>query len=236
MKQIHPIQMQILKNLLFNQELRFSELKPNETIENNQFTFHLDKLIGDNLVQKISNKYSLTSTGKEFANTMDTDEIKIQKQTKVSAVTCAMRIRDCKYEYLIYTRLKHPFYGHQGFPSGKVKWGEKIIDACKREFFEETKLLGKPELFTIHHHHVYDKNTNKLLEDKLFFIFKIVNPKGRLRANNEGNFEWIKEAELKKYIIKPFGALNDILKVMKLAKSNKTIISVEEFDEFTEEF
>lgn len=46
MKQLHEIQLQILKKLLFAKELRYTDLKPDVELENNQLDFHLDKLIG----------------------------------------------------------------------------------------------------------------------------------------------------------------------------------------------
>jgi hypothetical protein len=45
MKQLHPIQLKILKKLLFAPQLKYTELKPEEHIENNQLSFHLNTLI-----------------------------------------------------------------------------------------------------------------------------------------------------------------------------------------------
>src|SRR5687768_2225693 len=82
--EIHPIQAEILKELLFNPELTFSKLNKNK-ITNDQFNFHVKKLIHDGLLEKTEDKiYKLTLVGKEFANRFDTDKKEIEKQAKVS--------------------------------------------------------------------------------------------------------------------------------------------------------
>jgi hypothetical protein len=123
MKQLHPIQLQIMKKLLLSPTLRYGEMKPNPDMENNQFDFHLDQLINGNYIKKEDGIYSLTSFGKEYANRMDTDTVAIMKQAKVSAIVLPVKIVNSKKYYLIYTRLKQPFYGCQGFMSGKVSYG-----------------------------------------------------------------------------------------------------------------
>src|SRR5436190_10158647 len=128
MKQIHSIQLQILKKMLFTNGSRYSDLKPKKSMENNQFDFHLDQLTKAGYVKKSDKDYSLTSLGKEYANRMDTDKVLVTPQSKVSVILCPLKNDN---EYLIYTRLKQPFYGCQGFMSGKVQYGELIIDAAK---------------------------------------------------------------------------------------------------------
>lgn len=203
MKQPHYLQLQILKKLLFSPGLKYSELRPDDSIENNKLSFHLDTLVSQGLVNKKGDKYILTLIGKEYANRMDTEKIQIKKQGKIGVVPCCVRNIDGKKEYLIYTRLKHPFYGYQGFPTGKIDYGESVFDAARRELQEETNLKGDPELFCITHYTVYDKKHN-LLEDKYFYFMKVENPLGELKANNEGKHEWVKESEVKQYITKPF--------------------------------
>ena len=115
MKQLHPIQLKILKKLLFAPQLKYTELKPEEHIENNQFSFHLNTLINIVYIKKVDQYYILTAQGKEYANRMDAGELQIKLQAKTGVLVCATRGQDNKKEYLIYTRKKHPFFGKQGF-------------------------------------------------------------------------------------------------------------------------
>lgn len=54
----------------------------------------------------------------------------------------AVRTNKGKREILIHQRLKEPFYGWYGSHSGKIRWGETPIECAKREFEEETGLIG----------------------------------------------------------------------------------------------
>jgi len=46
-------------------------------------------------------------------------------------------------EYLLNRRLRHPYFGKVGRLSGKVQFGEALVDAAKRELFEETGLTAQ---------------------------------------------------------------------------------------------
>ncbi|MBD3280506.1 NUDIX domain-containing protein [Candidatus Dojkabacteria bacterium] len=236
MKPLHYIQMGILRNLLFSDGLRYSEMKPGEDLENNQFDFHLKELMKQGLIKKNDKLYQLTDKGKEYANTMDTDKIKVQKQAKIGAISVALRKIDGEWEYLVYTRLKQPFYGSQGFPSGKVQWGELCKDASKREFNEETSLDGEPELYRIGHHLVFNKNSGELVEDKIFFFHRIINPEGELKSNEEGKFEWVKEKDLRKYLKKPFETAEVIISEALGAKNFDGVVGFYERIEHTDNF
>jgi ADP-ribose pyrophosphatase YjhB (NUDIX family) len=232
---MHYLQLQILKNLLFAENLSFSKLKP-EGIENNKFMFHLDTLIAQGHIKKVGSKYMLTKSGKEFANRMDTDDAQFKQQAKIGVIMCCRRQAGNEGEYLLYTRLKQPFFGHQGFNSGKVQFGETVIAAAKRELREETNLEGEPELFLIEHHHVYDSETKKLLEDKFFYFMKFEDPKGELLANNEGKFEWVKKDDFATFLTKPFETVERELYVVSRLEEFTGQIYFEELNHYTSSF
>ena len=200
MDQLHYLQMQILKKLLFSEGSTFSQLI-GENIETNQHNFHLQKLIGLGLIEKNATIYKLTLKGKEFANTMDTDSQLKVKQAKLSVLCCCFK--DGSTKVLIYTRKKHPFYNYQGFFSGKINYGETVIETAKRELYEEASLKGDPEVKGLRHFKVYTEE-KKLLEDKFMFYVRFDDPVGKLVPNEEGEYEWINTADIKTFIKKPF--------------------------------
>lgn len=204
MKELHTTQLSILKKLLFSPELRYTDLKPNPKMDNNQFGFHLDKMIEAGHIIKQETTYTLTAQGKEYANQMDTRSVKMMKQAKIGTFVAPIRERNGELEYLIYTRLKHPFYGCQGFMSGKVPFGSGITESAQRELKEETNLDGEPEIISIRHFLVFNKETNELVEDKLIFQCRVLEPMGKLQSNEEGEFEWVPASEIFTHIKKHF--------------------------------
>lgn len=213
---MHAIQLGILHKLLFSPSLPYSKLKPSSQMENNQFDFHLDQVMKAGYIAKQGRVYILTDQGKEYANMIDRDAQSVTKQAKISMAVCPRRIVDGKKQFLIYTRLKHPFYKCQGFLSGKVGYGEAVIDAVKRELKEETNLEGEPVITSIRHYRVYNQDA-MLLEDKFMFFCVVDNPRGDLIESEEGMYEWIDEENLFSYVTNHF-------------------VSMEQFREDMEEF
>lgn len=209
---IHDFQISILRELLFKPGARFTDLKKVD-VTNDHFTFHINHLEKKKLILKKDGRYFLTTEGKEFANRMDTDALKMEKQAKVAVALHAVRSNGNQTEYLIHHRLKEPFYGWYGSNSGKIRWGESPLDAAKREFLEETGLSGKFFLKGIVHYHHFHQN-GQLLEDKYFWVFKIEKPKGELKAKvPEGENIWMTEKEIRK-IKNTFATFDEMTQVL----------------------
>lgn len=210
--EIHDFQASILRTLLFNPGARFRDLNKVD-VTNDHFTFHINRLIKESLISKENGRYSLTPEGKEFANRMDTQSLKFEKQGKVAVALHAVRKINGVTEYLIHKRLKEPFYGWCGSHSGKIRWGETPLEAARREFEEETGLTGKPILKGIVHYHHFYKD-GKLLEDKYFWVYRVNNPKGDLKEKvEEGANIWMAEKEYRK-INNTFATANEMIDVL----------------------
>lgn len=237
MKQLHKTQIGILKKLLFAKALRYSELKPFKRLENNKLDFHLDQLIKVKFISKTKDGYSLTSSGKEYSNRIDTDTNNVPLQAKLSVFVCCIRQLKGKNQYLIYTRLKQPFYGCQGFLSGKIMYGETVIQTAKRELFEETKLSGDPKIVGLKHFRVHEEKSGNLVEDKFMFLCVVRNPKGNLRRKNkEANFEWVKQEDVLLKVQKPFEPIGEFMEFLKEATEFRGQLNFQEIDHKTESF
>ena len=194
---IHDFQISILRELLFKPEARFRDLNKVD-VTNDHFSFHINHLIKEGLIKKVNGKYSLTDDGKEFANRMDTDSLKLERQAKLGVAIHAVRKNKGKTEYLVHHRLKEPFYGWYGSHSGKVRWGETPLITAKREFLEESGLTGKFTLKGIVHYHHFHKD-GRLLEDKYFWVYRVDNVKGKLKVKvPEGENIWMTEKDYRK--------------------------------------
>lgn len=189
--------MKILKHLLFNPKSRDKDLNL-EDVPNKAFETHLKALVAIKYIYKYDEDYSLTMEGKEFANTMDTENHKIEKQPKVSVLLIPVKKEKGEKYFLVQQRLKEPYYGYFGFMSGKVRYGETIFEAAKRELKEETGLSAEKfkHCYTLHEM-VYDMNGN-ILEDKFFNVVEVKGAEGDLvDALGSKNF-WFNEKEFKK--------------------------------------
>lgn len=188
----HEAQMKILRHLLLREDAGFAELQKQTDLTSDHANFHIKKLVAEGYIEKHTNAYQLTRNGKEYANRMDTDDNVIEKQPKLSVV---LVIENNNGEFLAQQRLKQPYYGFWGMPTGKVRWGETTLEAAARELLEETGITAKLRVSGFFHKLDYDKDTGDLLEDKYFCVVHGTSPSGDLINDDEGHHnEWSNEA------------------------------------------
>lgn len=187
--EVHKVQMMILKSLLFVVDASFGELRRQTGLDSDLFNFHLKKLVENGYVLKQApGKYSLSASGKTYANRMDTEDATIERQPKLSVVII---VEDATGRQLHQERLKQPYYGYWGHPTGKIRWGETMLEAAARELCEETGLTADLRVAGIYHKLDHDEASGKLLEDKYFCIVHGVNPSGKLKDIEGCHNEWL---------------------------------------------
>lgn len=193
-KLLHKAHVAIIHELLFRPDARFAELQKASKLSSDHFNFYLKQLIEDGLIAKNkAGAYHLTPKGKEFANRFDTEARTVERQPKVAV--CLMVRRD-DGKCLVQQRLKQPFYGYWGRPTGKIRWGETILEAAARELMEETGLEADLAFENIYHKMDFNKATGELLEDKIFFVVACSNPRGDFIAEFEGGRNaWLTQEE-----------------------------------------
>lgn len=190
---LHETQVRILEVLLFKPKAKFSELNKDK-LPTDQFSFHIRELIKSGLVIKDEEGlYDLTMEGKEFVGRFDTGKMVLERQPKTSVVIVGIE----GDKVLTQQRLKRPYYGYYGYISGKVRFGEKLMEADEREFWEETGLVGNLRLVGIEHKMDYDEN-RKILEDKYFYLIEATEIKGKLKEDfKEGKNVWMTKEEIR---------------------------------------
>lgn len=193
----HDAQMQILRALLLTDSMAFSGLARATGLTNDHANFHLKQLIQSGYISKVSKthgRYQLTKHGKEYANRMDTEEALIEKQPKLSVVIVIER-EDGKF--LLQQRQKQPYFDYWGNMTGKIRWGETMLEAARRELKEETGLEADMRVCGFIHKLDHSKSSNELLEDKYFCIIYGIEPVGELISDTDGQHnEWLTVAEL----------------------------------------
>lgn len=195
---VHEAQTLILRELLFRPQAGYAELQKPTGLTSDHFNFHISRLVDLGLVERVERgQYRLSLAGKEYANKMDTDSNTIERQPKMAVMLMICKEQDGQQKYLIQERVKNPNYGFFGFPTGKVRWGETIIEAAERECQEETGLVVKFEVRGAYHEHIRLKESFELIEDKIFFICNSQGVKGDLKSEFEGGRNhWMTLAEL----------------------------------------
>lgn len=176
-------------------EARFAELQKASELSSDHFNFYLKQLLDEGYVAKNDHgAYHLTIKGKEFANRFDTDARKVERQPKVAV---CLVIRDEQDRTLMQQRLKQPYYGWWGRPTGKIRWGETIMQAAARELKEETNLTATLTFRGVYHKMDYNEQTGELLEDKIFFHVYGTEPQGKMSDEFEGGRnQWMTDKEI----------------------------------------
>jgi len=190
---IHAVQTAILRELLFHPSAGFAELQKLTELSSDHFNFHIGRLVERGLVQKVARgHYSLSAKGKEYANRLDTDDNTIERQPKTAVILALERETDSGTEYLFQERLKNPYFGYWGLPSGKIRWGETITETALRESLEETGLSANFEVSGVYHEHVKIDDEEDFTEDKIFFVCRGTDIKGELLTDFEGGYnQWM---------------------------------------------
>lgn len=190
---IHDAQTTILRELLFHPSAGFAELQKSTDLTSDHFNFHIARLVDLGLVEKVRRgHYSLSARGKEYANRLDTDDNTIERQPKTAVILAIEREGKNGKEYLFQERLKNPYFGFWGLPSGKIRWGEAVLDTAIRESLEETGLTADFRVAGVYHERVILEETGEMMEDKIFFVCSGTNPTGTLLTDFEGGHnEWM---------------------------------------------
>ena len=190
---IHDAQTSILRELLFHPNAGFAKLQKPTGLTSDHFNFHITRLVELGLVEKVGRgMYSLTPRGKEYANRLDTDNNTVERQPKVAVILAIEREHKGEKQFLFQERLKNPYFGFWGLPSGKVRWGETVTETAMRESLEETGLTADWRVAGVYHEIVRQAESEVILEDKVFFCVHGTTPTGQLLTDFEGGHnEWM---------------------------------------------
>ncbi len=202
-----PIQLAILKNLLFLPEARFSNLNT-EDLTNDHFSYHLRQLVKEGLVVKEADKYHLSPEGLSLAADMDLAQPEEFKPLKVGVEVYVEKTEGKEKFILLEKRKRNPNKGLIGFHTTKARLGESVLETAKRCLLEETGLIGTfKSLGCVHKRYWEEKNTAA----RLMVLLKAIKISGELLVETtESTNMWVKLHELEKLENKQGDLLEDL--------------------------
>jgi hypothetical protein len=132
----HHIQHKIIAALVESQGARFAELRP-AGIETNSFTYHLQQLMKDNVVEKSDDGlYRLTPKGKLVG--IHASESARDHPLNAHSIILIV-VRDGA-RWLLRKRLVQPLYGKTGFIHGEPLAGQSVTETAQDILIRRTGL------------------------------------------------------------------------------------------------
>ena len=188
----NDIRKEIFLKLIHTPRATFSDLW-NQKVESNLFAYHLRKLEEEGLIGKFEDGYGLTAEGRKASAFI---EGATGGKAELPTPTVIILARE-DGKILCQERLKEPFYGYWGFPSGKINFGWNPEECAIRDFEEETGLTaGKAELKVAAFVKTYEEG--KILHHHLMFTVEVSDIKGTLKEQtHKAKHEWLTIEEYK---------------------------------------
>jgi ADP-ribose pyrophosphatase YjhB (NUDIX family) len=197
--QLHKTQISILHSLRYSSNERFSTLMKPTRHMSDTFKFHLQKLIKLGHIEKLaSGEYSLTPSGKLYANALDEANGTAKKQPKLSVLVVAQKKEQGgTLKYLLFKRSRNPFMGYWAAITDVVRRGETFNDAARRVLYKHTGLHSDFDMASMARVRNFANESNVLLEDVTFAVMLAKNISGSLHNDYPGGKNaWLSIDEL----------------------------------------
>ena len=192
---LHPLQVELLLSLRKVSPQAFAQLQPSD-IDSDLLSYHLRRLVKANLIEKESNGYALSKSGKKLSIQLNPQTLSMYKFQRLSVLLVLTK----NEKVLVQQRNIDPFSGYWEFPTQKVAFGQSIEQAAKELLRTETGLTTSLDFLGINHKVELTKES--VFDDKVYCVFAADNPKGKLKdATNEAMRHWINSPVDTHYII-----------------------------------
>lgn len=133
---MHPIQTDVLSQLMHTAKLTYSQLKPND-IPSNRFAYHLEQLVKEGFIAKEDDGYALTPAGMSLADRVSHGTMAVRLQPHIVTTLC---VTNGAGQTALFRHAFQPYLGAVGYPQGRLHYHERIAEAAARELAEKTGL------------------------------------------------------------------------------------------------
>jgi ADP-ribose pyrophosphatase YjhB (NUDIX family) len=189
---MHHIQKSIILSLARTSPLRFSQLQP-PRIPNNNFSYHLKKLLDCGYVESTSSGYVATRKALKLVAFGVNNKV-----VSMIGTLSMIYVVNQEGEVLLVSRYNKPFQGWYGLPSGMMHLGETLDGAASRELFEKTTIrtvvgLEKAGVLDLRY---IDPATKDIFSHVVAFVYKYKFIGDRQKLNDKvtryGQLSWSK--------------------------------------------
>lgn len=136
----HHIQKFIIDVLMYKKVARFRDLRPPKT-DTNLFTYHLNSLVKQAMVQKVEGGYALSTIGLSYVDRVSVEKKVIRTQPKIITM---LVVQNGEGDILLQRRTKQPYIDTWTLPYGKLHVeDESVKEAAQREAFEKLGLKNQ---------------------------------------------------------------------------------------------
>ncbi len=194
---VNYVQAGIVRQLYFNDSLRFAELNV-DGVPSDQFSYHLRQLVKYGVIEKNRyNAYQLTVLGRTRAIMLYPDKSTFVQQGFLGVRLVVTKVEASRRYILMQQRSAVPYKGKYATPGDRVLFGEDVQVAAARALEAQTGLSGTIALCGLHH--LKDVYQHDIVQDKYFFVCAVSEPQGTLLAQGpSGANMWMAYDDLAK--------------------------------------
>ena len=125
---------------MYQKVARFRDLRPPKT-DTNLFTYHLNSLVKQGMVQKVEGGYALSTLGLSYVDRVSVEKKVIRTQPKIITM---LVVQNGDGDILLQRRTKQPYIDTWTLPYGKLHVEDaSVLEAAQREAFEKLGLQGQ---------------------------------------------------------------------------------------------
>jgi len=191
----HHIQKHIIDVLMYVENARFRDLRPEKT-DTNLFTYHLNALVKSGMVIKNAAGYTLSMTGLSYVDRVSTEKKTIRSQPKIITM---LLIQNSEGDVLLQRRDKQPYINAWTLPYGKLHIEDgTLIEAAQREA-EEKLGLPNQELRHAGDCYIRVKTGEDILSTTLAHVFRF----NRDDIETGDDIVWARPHKLTQYKLAP---------------------------------
>ena len=178
-----------------NHKLKFNEIEKQMEIRSNHLSYHLNKLVEDDILVKEDEYYVLTKEAEKMIPFFAHITGKEQGPLSIVAAASVNKNKIC-----LLKREKRPYKGYWGVIGGKLQLPESLKDTALREAKEETNLdCSFDKVCAVIHERVVDDGLYKVA--LVIFLVKLTTDQTNFKADEEGELEWFDLDNLPEKII-----------------------------------